>query len=68
MKKIITYFIIFITGIFISGIFYQSMYSHAAETNYQLAIVSTIEKMTKDIINENNFFYYSNCRSIVMKK
>lgn len=68
MKKIITYFIIFITGIFISGIFYQSMYSHAAETNYQLAIVSTIEKMTKDIINENNFFYYSNSPIYVNEK
>lgn len=60
MKKIITYFIIFITGMFISGMFCQSMYSRAYETNSQLTVVSTIEQMTKDIINESNFFYYSN--------
>ena len=45
---------------FISGMFCQSMYSRAYETNSQLTVVSTIEQMIKDIINESNFFYYSN--------
>ncbi|MBQ5320292.1 MAG: hypothetical protein J6K17_14470 [Oscillospiraceae bacterium] len=59
MKKAIIYFIVFLSGIFISGLICQSLYSHAAEDKIKSATVSTIEEMTKDIINENNFFYYS---------